>query len=273
MMPPLLPPSRHSIQVIGIAVLAVLTTSGCGTTRWSDSKRTATEQLLISDAVERAVMHVDMRPLAGQSVFLDSAILDDVNDGKYLESALRHQLVASGCRLAPNRDAATVVVEARAGAIGTDRNDVLVGLPSTSVSVMGNGTSIPEIAFFKRTDQRGVAKVNLFAYERASGRPVWQSGLARVNTATRDRWVAGAGPFQDGDIHDRVEFAGERFALPWRRKQAVEEERIEAEIEALAERTDLRHEKVFATLPPAGSPAGERTITADERPMDLPPVR
>lgn len=186
---------------------------------------------------------------------------------------LRHQLVASGCRLAPNRDAASVVVEARAGAIGTDRNDVLVGLPSTSVSVMGNGTSIPEIALFKRTDQRGVAKVNLFAYERASGRPVWQSGLARVNTATRDRWVAGAGPFQDGDIHDRIEFAGERFWVPWRRKQAVEEERIEAEIDALAERTDLRHEKIFTTLPPAGSPAAERTMTADERPVDLPAIR
>lgn len=81
--------------------------------------------------------------------------------------------------------------------------------------------------------------------------------------------MVGTGPFQDGDIHERVEFAGERLVLPGRRKQALEE----AEAELLAERTDLRDEKVFATLPPAGSPAAERPITADDRPVDLPPIR
>lgn len=243
--------------------------SGCGTTRWSDSKRTATEQLLISDAVERAVMQIDMRPLAGQSVFLDTTILDDVTDGKYLASALRHQLLASECRLAATQETADIVVEARAGAIGTDRNDLLFGIPATSVEVAGNGTSIPEMAIFKRTDQRGVADVNLFAYERSSGRAVWQSGLARIDSNTRDRWLMGTGPFQDGDIHDRIEFAGERVLLPWKRKEGREQ----AEAEAIADRTDLRREKVFAQLPPAGSPAAERPVMADERPLALPLVR
>jgi hypothetical protein len=244
-------------------------TTGCGTTRRSDSKRTATEQLLISDAVERAVMQIDMRPLAGQTVFLDTTILDDVSDGKYLASALKHQLLASGCRLAAKQDDADIVVEARAGAIGTDRNSVLLGIPATSIEVAGNGTAIPEMAIFKRTDQRGVAEVNLFAYERASGRPIWQSGLARFASNTRDRWMMGTGPFQDGDIHERMEFAGERIVAPWRRKEAAEE----AETAALAERTDLRHEKVFAEVPAAGSPAEARPVIADDRPSDSPPVR
>lgn len=254
--------------MLACAMLLAITT-GCGTTRRSDSKRTATEQLLISDAVERAVMQIDMRPLAGQAVFLDTTILNDVTDGKYLTSALKHQLLASGCRLAAGQDTADIVVEARAGALGTDRNEVLLGIPATSVEVAGNGTSIPEMAIFKRTDQRGVAEVNLFAYERASGRAVWQSGLARIDSNTRDRWMMGTGPFQDGDIHDRMEFAGERVLLPWKRKEA----RDEANAEALADRTDLRHEKVFARLPPTGSPAAERPVMADERPVDLPPMR
>ena len=258
---------RPGAALLCAALVAVA--SGCGATRWSDSKRTATEQLLISDAVERAVMQIDMRPLAGQTVFLDTTILDDVSDGKYLASALRHQLLASGCRLAAKEDTADLVVEARAGAIGTDRNDLLLGMPATSVSFMGNGTSIPEIALFKRTDQRGVAEVNLFAYERTSGRAVWQSGLARIDSNTRDRWMMGTGPFQNGDIHDRMEFAGERVILPWKRKEAREQ----AKAEAIADRTDLRHEKVFATLAPKGSPAAERPVMADDRPVDLPPVR
>jgi len=215
------------------------------------------------------VMQIDMRPLAGQAVFLDTTILNDVTDGKYLASALKHQLLASGCRLAATQDTAEIVVEARAGAIGTDRNDLLFGIPATSVQVAGNGTSIPEMAIFKRTDQRGVAEVNLFAYERASGRAVWQSGLARIDSNTRDRWMMGTGPFQDGDIHDRVEFAGERVVLPWNRKEAREQ----AEAEALAGRTDLRHEKVFAALPTQGSPAAERPVVANDLPVDLPSVR
>lgn len=253
----------------GVLLLALLGASiaGCGTTRWSDSKRTATEQLLISDAVERAVMQIDMRPLAGQVVFLDTTILDDVTDGKYMASALKHQLLASGCRLAPAQDAADIVVEARAGALGTDRNELLFGIPATSVQVAGNGTAIPEMALFKRTDQRGVAEINLFAYERSSGRAVWQSGLARIDSNTRDRWMMGTGPFQDGDIHDRVEFAGERVSLPWRREEAREQ------AESRTARTDLRSERVFASLPPPGSPAADRPVVADERPADLPPVR
>jgi hypothetical protein len=269
-------PTPQTLSVVArfaLAAVVLVDAAGCGTTRWSDSKRTATEQLLISDAIDRAVMLIDMRPLAGQSVFLDSTMLDDVTDGKYVTSTLKHQLLASGCRLAPDRDAATVIVEARAGAVGTDRNDMLVGIPATTITFMGNGTSVPELAAYKRTDQRGVAKVNLFAYERTSGRPVWQSGLARVNSKTRDRWLAGAGPFQNGDLNDRVEFAGERFTLPWKQKQAIAEAAAEKEAEMIAERTDLRDEKVYAALPPAGSPAAERTVTADDRPVSLPPVR
>lgn len=188
--------------------LFVLTLAGCGTTRMSDTKRTATEQLLISEAIDRAVMRIDIREIANRTVFLDTAFVDDVADAKYLTSALRHQLLASGCLLAKDRDSADVVVEARVGAIGTDNNSVVLGLPATSVTVGGNETSVPELAVAKRSEQRGVAKLNVFAYERETGRPIWQSGAEHVASRSRDRWLFGAGPFQDGDIHDRVEFAG-----------------------------------------------------------------
>jgi hypothetical protein len=261
--------ARRRTRSVSLAAGLAVCCLGCGTTRWSDSKRTATEQMLVSDAVERAVGAIDMRPLAGYSVYLDTSFMDDVTDSKYLTSTLRHQLIASGCRLATSQEAAEVVVEARAGALGTDRSDLLIGLPATSVEVMGNGTAIPEIAAAKRTEQRAVAKVNLFAYERASGRPVWQSGMQHVASNTRDRWLMGAGPFQDGDIHEQMELAGDSVPSPWRRRKAAEQ----ADSRAVAGQVDLRAPKIFAALSPPGSRAGERTVTADERPKDLPPVR
>jgi len=246
-----------------VALAGVVTAVGCGHTRWSDSKRTATEQLLVSDAIERVVEKIDARPLAGRKVFLDTAFMDDTDDQHYLTSVLRHHLVSSGCRLASKLEDAEVVVEARAGAIGTDRNDILVGIPATSLQIAGNGTTIPEIAFAKRTDQRGVAKISLFAYYRESGAPIWQSGEENIASRTRDRWFLGTGPFQDGEIYDEVEFAGEQGDTDW--FQPFEKKEVE-----VASGIDLAKPFIYARVPEGTGPGA---TTADSRPADLPPVR
>jgi hypothetical protein len=184
--------------------MALLFLVGCGTTRSTDSARTATEQLLISDAIDRAVQTVDLRPLSGQTVFLDDSRLTDVVDKNYLVSTLRQHILASGCTLKDKREEADFVVEARAGAVGTDRNDLLFGIPATNmpqlVSMPGVPTAIPEVPLAKRRDQRGVAKISMFAYHRASGQPVWQSGLATRDSSSNDVWLFGAGPFQYGTV-------------------------------------------------------------------------
>ena len=112
------------------SAVALLALVGCGTTRSTDSMRTATEQLLISDAIDRAVQTVDFKPLAGQTVYLDDSRLEEVVDRDYLVSTLRQHLLASGCTLKDVRDEADFIVEARAGAVGTDRNDLLFGIPA-----------------------------------------------------------------------------------------------------------------------------------------------
>lgn len=266
------PPCRSALVLPCLVGLVLANTWGCGTTRWSDTKRTATEQLLVSDAIERAVDRIDLAPLSGRRVFLETAFLDEIDDTKYLEGELRHHILASGCRLAEKREDADVVVEARAGVIGTDRNDLLIGMPATSVSFAGSGTTIPELAAAKRTDQRAVAKVSLHAYERATGRALWQSGEQRVVSRTRDRWILGAGPFADGDVNDELEFAGERFDMPMMARvlgRPYDPDGTRDQVRAL--RVDRERAMVYAELPP---PAGERaSATADARPAALPPVR
>ena len=54
---------RRQLSVLVLSCLALV---GCGTTRWTDTKRTATEQMLISDAVDRAVSQMNFSLLAGQ---------------------------------------------------------------------------------------------------------------------------------------------------------------------------------------------------------------
>src|SRR5262249_28119492 len=62
--------------------------------------------------------------------------------------------------------------------------------------------------------QQGVCKIAVFAYDRMSGRPVWQSGNRKVASRAKDIWLMGAGPFQKGTIYDGTSFAGEKFAVP-----------------------------------------------------------
>jgi hypothetical protein len=206
---------RLQLKLVVAMLLGVgaLTVAGCGTTRSTDTNRTATEQLLISNAIDRAVQSVDLKTLSGQSVFLDDSRLGEVVDRNYLISTLRQHLLANGCQLRDTRDQVDFIVEARAGAVGTDRSDLLFGVPSMNVPQIFPlqpvpGAVIPEIPIAKRRDQKGIAKLAVFAYHRETGSPVWQSGLVHQESSSNDVWILGAGPFQRGSIYDGTAFAG-----------------------------------------------------------------
>jgi hypothetical protein len=187
-------------------------TAGCGSTRTSNTVRTATEQLLMSDAIDRTVQQIDFKVLEGQTVFFDPTPLNEVVDKAYLISSFRQHLLASGCILKDKREEATFVLEPRVGAMGTDDHDLLFGIPALQVPQVAIApalpAAIPEIPFAKRRDQRGVAKVAVFAYRRETGEPVWQSGIALAESEANNIWLLGAGPFKRGTIYDGAKFAG-----------------------------------------------------------------
>jgi hypothetical protein len=189
---------------------------GCGTTRVTNTQRTATEQLLISNAIDQSVSQLDFRILANKPVYFDAQYLGTNPDQGYVVSSLRQQLLASGCILVENRNQATYVVEARSGGIGTDQYQVLFGVPQMNLpSVLpGQPSLIPEIPFAKKTDQKGIAKILVFAYNRQTGRPVWQSGIVRSDSTSKDTWVLGAGPFRRGTLGEATEIAGQQLTIP-----------------------------------------------------------
>ena len=155
---------------------------------------------------------MNLQALSGQSVFFDDSKLADVVDKNYLISSLRQYLLANGCNLRDKREDADFVVEARAGAVGTDRSDLLFGLPSMNVPqialVQPVNAIIPEIPIAKRKDQRGIAKIAVFAYHRQTGAPVWQSGLVHEESSANDVWILGAVRSSVGRFTQGTEFAG-----------------------------------------------------------------
>lgn len=193
-----------------LVVLAI----GCGTTRISDTLRTGTEQLLLSTAIERAVNDMDFSGLAGKDVYFDPQYLKGVSDEGYIISSIRQRLLAEGVLLKANRDDAVYVVEARAGTVGTNRQDVLLGVPQvtlpTGALMPGTPSAIPEIPLAKKTQQRSIVKLAAFAYNQQTGQAVWQSGTHPITADSRDTWILGTGPFQRGTIYSGTSFAGSR---------------------------------------------------------------
>lgn len=201
---------RSTRLVAGIAL--VIGMAGCGTLRTTDTSRSATEMLLVSQCADQAIAQMDFTPLAEKTVFLDGSGIDkDLIDKGYVMSLVRQQMLASGALLQDDKTRAEFVVDLRIGALGTDRHSMLVGTPAVQLPsvVPGLPTNIPEIALMKKNDQRGVAKLAVFAYNRITGRALWQSGTAESVSREHDTWVMGAGPFSHGTIRQQVELGGE----------------------------------------------------------------
>jgi hypothetical protein len=202
-----------------IAVLC----AGCGTTR----TRMATEQLLISDAVDRSVAQIDFSPLRGKQVFFDTRYITSVKgnhfvNADYVISSLRQQMLAAGCLLEDKMETAEYIIEGRCGALGTDGHEITYGIPASSglsnaASIVPGVPSvplIPEISVARREDNRAAAKIGVFAYHRESRMPVWQAGVVVSTSNAKDIWLFGAGPFQTGTIYDGTQFAGNRLRMP-----------------------------------------------------------
>ena len=254
---------------VAAALLATIALAGCGTTRMTDTVRTGTEQLLLSAAVDRAINDINFQPLAGKEVYFDAQYLRGIVDEGYVVSSLRQHLLANGCILKRDREEAMYVVEARAGAVGTNRQDVLLGIPSVSLpnvtGMPGVPSAIPEIPFAKSTQQKGVAKLAMFCYNQRSGQPVWQSGAFPVMATSRDTWVLGTGPFQRGTIYEGTRFAGSRIMLPFGREKAqplalnpsipVNTEAVFTERPMLAQNMPYGRPPTGG-YPPAGAPPG-----------------
>ncbi len=205
-------PSRSAL--FGL-ILAATSVAGCGSTKMTNTARTGTEQLLLTHAWDRAVQQVDLRPLTGVPVFLDTANVQTVDQG-WIVSSLRQALLSQGVLLREKKEDAQWIVEARVGAYGTDESNLLVGVPATTIPATIPGIpagNIPEIPLAKRSKQKAVSKLALFAYDRASGQLVWSSGTVQGTSDHKSVHIATVGPIESGSLHQGAEFAGMTFPL------------------------------------------------------------
>ncbi|HEY4163651.1 MAG TPA: DUF6655 family protein [Dongiaceae bacterium] len=161
--------SMARLWTIAALGLAAATLMGCTTDRESDPSRTATEELLISTAADRAAdaLKVDMGK--DKKVFIDAGNVDGT-DTKYAISAIRGSLLKQGAHLVDDKKNAETIVEIRVGALSIDKHETLIGIPSFNVPIpLAGPFAFPEIALYKSEQQKGIAKFGAFSYDAKQG--------------------------------------------------------------------------------------------------------
>lgn len=171
-----------------ILLLSVL--SACSTERETEPPRTANEQLLISSAVDHALDGLQLNIPPNTKIWVNADYMDGL-DQKYAVGAIRDYLLRRGGLLVADQAAADTVVEIRAGALSTNSNDMLIGLPSMALPIPFTGAAkTPELSLFKESERQGVAKLGITAYDAKSGALAPYSPAAPAyGFATVKRWL------------------------------------------------------------------------------------
>jgi hypothetical protein len=203
--------------------LLIFATGGCATIRVTDPAHTATEQFLMSQAITAALKQLNVDALRDRKVWLETGYLTGAEqimvngevrqrmfttpEQAFAAAELRERLLLGGARIVQDKKLADIIVEVRSGGIGIDRLENLIGVPA---SVLGGGLagsatsgvpiSIPEIALYKNTRQRGFASISFVAYRADTGEYVTSSGPYIGRTLRDDFWLFGAGPRTVGNI-------------------------------------------------------------------------
>jgi hypothetical protein len=162
-------------RVLLVFLLSLAALGGCTTRQVTVTDRSAVEQELLVRSLERAIHDLDLTALQGRTVTLD--LFGLTRDQSFAREFLAARLQQRGVHVTGVTEEADIRLRAFATVLGVDQGETLLGIPQMAVPLVG--IPIPEIALFKWTRNRGAAEVQLFAYERPTGR-----FLARVPDVT-----------------------------------------------------------------------------------------
>ena len=167
---------RTSFCTFTLLTLIAILGLGCAQTKMTEPQRSATEQLLISTAADRAVESLSLQSFTNKKVFVDTNYFDGY-DWKYAVGTFRDVLCRNGALMVTNVADSDIVIEPRTGAMSIDSSDSLIGLPKTEMPTpLAGALQIPEVALFKSQKQFSTAKIAFFAYDTHSGSHVYSSG-------------------------------------------------------------------------------------------------
>tara|TARA_R110000782_G_scaffold101075_2_gene187695 strand:+ start:303 stop:920 length:618 start_codon:yes stop_codon:yes gene_type:complete len=162
-----------SLRVLTAALATAALVTGCASTVETAPARSATEQLLVARAADRAAEGLVLPIPVGAKVFVDDTYFR-AESAAYAVSAVRGALSSAGYALSPDKAQADAVLELRAGALSLEQMRRVFGLPEMRIPINGglNVVALPELSVYSRRDRVGVAEFSGFLYDPENGSPL-----------------------------------------------------------------------------------------------------
>jgi len=150
-----------------VILLAACLLSACAPSRDpSKSVRSATEQLLLSQAVERSFEDVAVPMLKDATIVLEVAGL--TSDQFYVRDAVAAHLAGKmGARIRDQRADAKYLVRVMVQALGTELDQSFFGMPQVEGGLIP--IALPELPLYKFVRQIGYIRYALHVYDIATG--------------------------------------------------------------------------------------------------------
>lgn len=179
----------------------ILLAAGCTSAQTTNTVRSSTEQMLVSNAIDQSLDKIDFSTVQGQAVFLNEKYVDCI-DKNYVIAAVRHRVMNSGGRLVDKPEESSMVLELRAGAIGTAMSESFLGLPEIALPGM---LTLPEVRLVERKSQQGIAKLGMVAYDPGSHEILGQGGTSLARSDDSNWYLLGVGPYQNGSVRGEID--------------------------------------------------------------------
>ncbi len=111
--------------------------------------------------------------------------------------------MAQNCTLTEKPEDADVQLEISSGGVGTDRQDLFVGVPEIPLAPP-SPIAIPKLSLFNRSKAMGTAKLLVVAYDTKSKHAVINSGYVLARSDFKNVTVLAAGGMQSGSVENEL---------------------------------------------------------------------
>ncbi len=161
------------------------------------------QQVLTSEAVERAFDKLEWPDFTGRSVYVEIGSMAADETVRYLRAAARARIAEHGGILASKADTADFIAIVLESGVGTEYNETFFGLPPIQSVLLP--ISLPEIAVYKRSREQGVAKAEVVFSDRQRGGAFYRTGPALGQTHYNEWSVLIVGGSSTDTALDQVE--------------------------------------------------------------------
>ena len=154
-----------------MAPALMIVAAGCIDPRTTNTGRSAIEQGLLSEAVERSVNNMCFSAYKGKKAVMDYSKLAPQVDKDYVCGVFETHLATSGIQVVEKAEDAQLKIRLLCGVLATDNTDLNIGTPAIPIPVPDTGLSIaiPPISIFKRVSRTGTCRLTAVIYDNKTG--------------------------------------------------------------------------------------------------------